>query len=118
MTGGTTSVPAPDAGAGQQATRLAAHVQLIRAAADLAEQAGIPGLAIYPEPDQIVIQVPETAGDTPSRAAAVARLAAITGGQPGPDPGPGRTQGWIHARGQFAGHPVHIFTPVKEQAAS
>lgn len=112
------SAPAPDDGAGKQAAGLAAHVELIRAAAALLEQAGIPGLAVYPEPGEIVIQVPETAGDTPSRAAKVARLAAITGGQPAPDPCPGRTRGWIHARGQFAGHPVHIFTPVKEQTAS
>ena len=119
MTAATASVPAPDAGPGQQATGLAAHIQLIRAAADLVEQAGIPGLAVWPEPDEIVIQVPEYAGDTQSRAGTVARLAAITGCEPAPDTRPGKTQGWIHARGQFAGHPVHIFTPVEqEQTAS
>jgi hypothetical protein len=112
------SAPGPDAGAGQPATGLAAHVRLIRAAADLVEQAGIPGLAVWPEPDEIVIQVPEHAGDTPARAGQVARLAALTGCAPEPDPRPGRTQGWICARGQFAGHPVHIFTPVKEQSPS
>jgi hypothetical protein len=96
---------------------LAAHVRLIRAAADLVEQAGLAGLAVWPEPDEIVIQVPEHAGDTPSRAAAVARLAALVGGQPEPDPCPGSTRGWISARGQFAGHRVHIFTPVKEPAS-
>jgi hypothetical protein len=99
-------------------TPLAAHVRLIRAAADLLEQAGIPGLAVYPEPDEIVIQVPATAGDTPSRTRQVARLAALAGCQPAPDPCPGRTQGWLHARGEFAGHPVHIFTPVSQEAAS
>ena len=31
------------------------------------------------------------------------------------NPHPGETYGWIDARGQFAGHPVHIYTPVKEQ---
>jgi hypothetical protein len=98
-------------------TPLAAHVRLIRAAADLIEQADIPGLAVYPEPDEIVIQVPEHAGDTPSRAARVAQLAAITGCEPAPDPYPGRTRGWICARGTFAGHPVHIFTPVSQEAA-
>ena len=97
---------------------LAAHVRLIRAAADLIEQAGITGLALYPEPDEIVIQVPETSGDTRSRTAKVARLAALAGGEPLPDPQPGRTQGWLHARGEFAGHPVHIFTPVSQEAAS
>ena len=99
-------------------TPLAAHVRMIRAAADLIEQAGIPGLAVWPEPDEIVIQVPEASGDAPSRAARVARLAALTGCEPAPDPHPGRTQGWIHARGRFAGHPVHIFTPVSQEAAS
>jgi hypothetical protein len=97
---------------------LAAHVRIIRAAADLIEQAGIPGLAVWPEPDEIIIQVPETSGDTPSRTARVARLAALTGCEPAPDPQPGRTCGWICARGTFAGHPVHIFTPVSQEAAS
>ena len=106
------------AGAAGGSAPLAAHVRLIRAAADLLEQAGITGLCVWPEPDEIAIQVPEHAGDLPSRAAAVARLAALTGGQPAPDPRPGKTRGWIDARGQFAGHPVHIFTPVSQEAAS
>ena len=97
---------------------LAAHVRLIRAAADLIEQAGIPGLAVWPQPHEIVIQVPETSGDTPSRTARVARLAVLTGCQPAPGPYPGRTRGWLCARGTFAGHPVHIFTPVSQEAAS
>ena len=100
------------------AAPLAAHARLIRAAADLLEQAGIAGLAVWPEPGEIIIQVPEHAGDVPSRAAAVARLAAIAGARPEPDPGPGKTRGWICARGTFAGHPVHIYTPVKEHPAS
>jgi hypothetical protein len=97
---------------------LAAQVRLIRAAADLLEQAAIPGLAVYPEADEIVVQVPEASGDAPSRAARVARLAAIAGCEPAPDSCPGRTRGWIHARGTFAGHPVHIFTPLSQEAAS
>ena len=60
---------------------------------------------VCPEPDEIAIQVPEHAGDVPSRAAAVARLAALTGGAPAPDPRPGRTRGWIHARGSSPGTP-------------
>ena len=97
---------------------LAAHVRLIRAAADLIEQAGIPGLAVCPDPGEIVIQVPEACGDTPSRTRTVARLAALTGCQPAPDLYPGRTRGWIHARGEFAGHRVHIYTQVSQEAAS
>ena len=108
MTGATTSGNSP----------LPAHVRLIRAAADLIEQAGIPGLALYPEQDEIVIQVPETSGDAAARTAGVARLAALTGGRPAASPQPGRTRGWIHARGEFAGHPVHIFTPLRQEEAS
>jgi hypothetical protein len=106
------------AGTASGNTPLAAHVRLIRAAADLIEQAGIPGLAVWPEPDQITVQVPEASGDAPSRIARVAGLAAIAGCEPAPDPDPGRTQGWIFARGTFAGHPVHIYTPVRQEASS
>ncbi|HLN66495.1 MAG TPA: hypothetical protein VK280_04400 [Streptosporangiaceae bacterium] len=114
----TSSAASLTADGAQTPQTLAAHVRVIRAAADLLEQAGITGLCVWPEPDEIAIQVPEHAGDLPSRAAAVARLAALTGGAPAPDPRPGKTRGWIDARGQFAGHPVHIYTPVKQEAAS
>jgi hypothetical protein len=93
---------------------LAAQVRLIRAAADLIEQAGIEDLAVCPGPDEIVIQVPGHAGDATARAAKVARLAALTGCEPAPDSRPGTTRGWIFARGLFAGHPVRIYTPVQE----
>jgi hypothetical protein len=95
----------------------AAHARVIRAAAALIEQAGIPGLAIYPEPGRIVIQVPEN-GPVPSRAAIVARLSAITGCTPGTDDRPGTTQGWLTADGTFAGHPVHVFAPVTREDPS
>jgi hypothetical protein len=97
---------------------LAGWARLIRAAADLIEQAGIPGLVLYPERDKIVIQVPEDIGDVAARTGAVARIAALTGGAPAPDPRPGVTRGWIRARGQFAGHPVHIFAPVRQETSS
>jgi hypothetical protein len=96
---------------------LAARVRLIRAAADLIEQAGIPGLAVWPESAEIAIQVPEASGDAPSRIARVARLAALAGCEPAPGPYPGSTRGRISARGQFAGHPVHICTPVRQEAS-
>jgi hypothetical protein len=92
------------------------HVRLIRAAADLIEQAGIPGLTLFPWQDEIVIQVPEASGDTAARIRSVARLAALAGGQaaPGADAIPGR----ISARGSFAGHPVCVYTHIKEEEAS
>jgi hypothetical protein len=94
----------------------AAHARLIRAAADLVEQAGIPGLAIYPEPRRIVVQVPES-GSIPSRAASVARLAAVTGCESGTDVRPGITRGWLTADGTFDGHAVHVFAPVAREEA-
>jgi hypothetical protein len=97
---------------------LATHVRAIRATADLVEQAAIAGLSVWPGPQEIVVQFPEHAGDLAARAATVARLAALTGTRPAPDYHPGPTCGWIHARGLFAGHPVHIFTPVTQETAS
>ena len=93
---------------------LAGHVRLIRAAADLIEQAGITGLTLFPWQDEIVIQVPEASGDAPARIRSVARIAALTGGQAAP--GPGRDR--VSARGSFAGHRVHVHTHVTEQEAS
>jgi hypothetical protein len=96
------------------ASAVAAHARVIRAAARLVEQAGIPGLAVYPEPGRIVIQVPGN-GPVHARAAIVARLAAVAGCEPGTDDRPGITQGWLTADGAFAGHPVHVFAPVAKE---
>ena len=91
---------------------LDAHVRLIRDTADLVEASGIPGLVLCPGQDEIVIQVPQAAGDAAARARLVARLAALTGGEAAPDPRPGTTRGWIRAAGVFAGHPVRIYTAI------
>jgi hypothetical protein len=96
------------------AVPLSGHVRLIRAAADLIEQGGVPGLTLFPWQDEIAIQVPEAAGDEAARIRSVARIAALAGGQAAPGPGPGR----VSARGSFAGHPVHVYTPVREEEAS
>ena len=94
---------------------LDAHVRLIRDTADLVEQSGIPGLALCPEQDEIVIQVPQAIGDAAARAAAVAQLADLTGGTAAPDLRPGVTQEWIRAAGVFAGHPVRIYTAIAKE---
>jgi hypothetical protein len=94
---------------------LDAHVRLIRAAADLVERSGIPGLVLCPEQDKIVIQVPQSIGGTAARAGAVSRLADLTGGTAAPGPRPGPTLGWIRAAGVFAGHPVRICTAVAKE---
>jgi hypothetical protein len=93
---------------------LAGHVRLIRAAADLIEQAGIPGLTLFPWQDEIAIQVPEAAGGEAARIRSVATIAALAGARAAPGPGRGR----VSARGSFAGHRVHVYTHVKEQEAS
>jgi hypothetical protein len=94
---------------------LDAHVRLIRATASLVEASGIPGLVLCPGQDEIVIQVPQALGGAAARAAAVARLAGLTGGTAAPDPRPGTTQGWIRAAGVFAGHPVRICTAIARE---
>jgi hypothetical protein len=97
---------------------LAAQLRIIRAAADLLEQAGIEDLAIGPSREEIVIQVPSHAGSPAERAAAVAALAALAGCEPAPDCRPGPTKGWLFARGLFARLPVCIYTPVTPEASS
>jgi hypothetical protein len=101
-------------GAGQPA----GHVALIRAAADLIEQAGVPGLTLFPWHDEIVIQVPEASGGEEARIRSVARLAALAGCEAALGAGPGGTRDRASARGEFAGHPVHVYTPLREEASS
>jgi hypothetical protein len=89
---------------------LAAQAHALRAAAAFIEQAGIPGLSLTLDADQITIQVPVHLAGPASRAAAVTMLAAAAGGQAARDTRPGPTRGWIRAEGQIAGHHVRIFT--------
>jgi hypothetical protein len=89
---------------------LAAQAHALRAAAAFIEQAGIPGLSLTIDQDQITIQVPVYLAGPASRAAAVTLLAAAAGGQAARDARPGPTRGWIRAEGQIAGHHVRIFT--------
>ena len=94
---------------------LAAQAHALRAAAAFIEQAGIPGLSLTVDEDQILIQVPADLAGPAARTAAVTLLAAAAGGQAARETRPGRTRGWIRAEGQIAGHHARIFTPVTEQ---
>ena len=94
---------------------LAAQAHALRAAAAFIEQAGIPGLSLTVDPDQIVIQVPASLAGPAARTAAVTLLAAAAGGRADRDTRPGGTRGWIRAEGQIAGHDVRIFTPVTKE---
>ena len=107
-----TITAAPGAGDGGL---LPAQAHALRAAAAFIEHAGIPGLSLTIDDEQIVIQVPADLAGPASRAAAVARLAAAAGGRAARDDRPGRTLGWIRAGGQIAGHHVRIFTAITEE---
>jgi hypothetical protein len=102
MTAGSAVVPARP---------LAAQAHALRAAATLIEQAGITGLSLTIDTGLITIQVPSGLASPAAREAAVARLAAATGGQAARNTTPGPAFGWVFAGGQLAGHPVRIFTP-------
>jgi hypothetical protein len=84
---------------------LAAQAHALHAAAAFLERAGISGLCLSLSQDRITIQVPADLAGLEVRTAAVARLAAVAGGQAAASPG------WVTADGDLAGHPVHIFTP-------
>jgi hypothetical protein len=93
---------------------LAAQAHALRAAAALIEHAGIAGLSLTIDEGQITIRVPVSLASPACRAAAVAVLAAATGGQHTRDTTPGsRTHGWVFADGQLAGHTVRIFTAIE-----
>lgn len=93
---------------------LAAQAHALRAAAALIERAGIAGLSLTIDQDQITIQVPDHLAGPAARAAAVGLLAAATGGRAARTTRPGPTCGWVHATGQLAGHDVRIFTPIRD----
>jgi hypothetical protein len=94
---------------------LAAQAHALRAAAAFIETAGIPGLSLTVDEDQILIQVPADLAGPAARTAAVTLLATAAGGRAAPDTRPGRTRGWIRAEGQIAGHHARIFTPITEE---
>jgi hypothetical protein len=111
-----TAVPDADHGGLLPARPLAAQAHALRAAAAFIEQAGIPGLSLTVDEDQITIQVPVHLAGPASRTAAVTLLAAAAGGQASRNMRPGPTRGWIRAEGQIAGHHARIFTATTEPA--
>ena len=116
MTSASADAAAPGTGGLLPARPLAAQAHALRAAAAFIEQAGLPGLSLTIDQDQITIQVPVDLAGPASRAAAVTLLAAAAGGQAARDSRPGPTRGWVRAEGQIAGHHVRIFTALPEAA--
>ncbi len=111
----TAAVPGTAGGELLPARPVAARAHALRAAAAFIEHAGIPGLSLTIDDEQIIIQVPADLAGPAVRAAAVTLLAAAAGGRAARDDRPGRTLGWIRADGQVAGHRVRIFTAITEE---
>jgi hypothetical protein len=107
MTGTTSTYPV----IGQVATTAAA----MRAAATLIESAGIAGLSVTCDSDQISIQVGEHLGDPATRAGLVARLAVVTGATAVRADSAGSPVSWIRADGAISGLRVHAFTAIPVQ---
>ena len=96
---------------------LAAQAHALRAAAAFIEQAGIPGLSLTIDQDQITIQVPAHLAGPPAGQPRSRRWPPLAGGQAARDMRPGPTRGWISADGQIAGHHARIFTAITEAAS-
>jgi hypothetical protein len=88
----------------------------LRHSADLLTIAGLSGLTLTFNGDQITIQVGAELGQPPDRAAMAGHLAAIVGTRPRRRAGTGPTAGWIIADGVWAGHLVHVFTPIEDRS--
>ena len=88
----------------------AAAAAVIRAAADLVEQAGAGGLAVSCCRGRILIQITRRDGDGPQRAAMVAAVARVLGRVPGQASSHVSADAWLEAAGQVRGVPAEVFT--------
>jgi hypothetical protein len=89
----------------------------IRAAADLAGQAGIGGLAVSCHRGRIVIHAGERDGDPQARARTVAAVAAVLGCVPAQTSSPASADAWLEAAGQVSGVRAEVFTPLAVRPA-
>jgi hypothetical protein len=96
------------------AAELAGQAQALRAVADLLDRDQLPdGLSVTVNEWSTVIQITPRSGDDPARLRACKALAAAIGGVLGHQADTaGPTCGWLSADGYWAGHPVHVFTPI------
>jgi hypothetical protein len=107
MTGTTSAYPL----IGQVATTAAA----MRAAAGLIESAGIPGLSVTCDDEQVSIQVGDHLGDPATRAGLIARLAAAIGATAVRADSAASPLSWIRAEGAISGLRVRAFTAIPVQ---
>jgi hypothetical protein len=90
---------------------------VIRAAADLVEQAGVGGLSVSCCRGRILIQITERDGDGPQRAAMVAAVAGVLGRVPAQASSHVSAAAWLEAAGQVCGVPAEVFTPLTVRPA-
>jgi hypothetical protein len=90
---------------------------VIRAAADLVEQAGIGGLPVSCHRGRIVIHVAERDGDPQARAQTVAAVAGVLGCVPAQTSTHVLAGAWLEAAGQVSGVPAEVFTPLAVRPA-
>lgn len=91
---------------------LTEQVHALRHSADLLTAAGVCGLSLTFNQDRISIQVGAELGDPAQRTAMVTHLAHTAGTRARRWGGTGPTADWITADGVWAGHRLHIFTPI------
>jgi hypothetical protein len=90
---------------------------VIRAAADLVEQAGIGGMVVSCQHGRILIHVCERDGDPQARAAMVAAVAGVLGCVPAQYDSHDPASAWLEAAGQIRGILAEIFTPLAVRTA-
>ena len=90
---------------------------VIRAAADLVEQAGVGGLPVSCHRDRILVHVGERDGDPQARAQTVAAVAAVLGCVPAQTSSHASAHAWLEAAGQVSGVRAEVFTPLAVRPA-
>lgn len=98
----------------QSLMRLWAQIHALRAMADLLDRANLPGLSIIFDPDRITVQVSAGLGEADRREQVVHALAHAIGTTGRHRPSRDGRRTWLIADGDLSGHPIHIFTVIKE----
>jgi hypothetical protein len=90
------------------------QVQALRDVADLLNRHALPdGLSVTVNERSTIIQITPRSADDPARFRACKALAAAIGADLGHQADTaGPTCGWLTADGHWAGHRVHVFTPI------
>jgi hypothetical protein len=112
---GDVITPATGTGqAHQSLMRLWAQIHALRAMADFLDRLNLPGLSIVFDPDRITVQVGADLGEPGQRAELVHTLAHAIGTTTRHQGSHDGRRTWVTADGDLAGHPIHIFTAIKE----